>query len=234
MDLLGRGDIRTLLATCRDMFRFEHMHRDRGVAARVGTGRSRRDGSPRLCRLTGSRHQGENRNSNFHFSTHNGIRRSISPNSGSELLPARPSRNRQVHLAARPAPGCPVSGPARSGAASQSERSTRASSGSSRRLAWEGDRGDRRDPAGPRASHGRPHRPGGALAAALRPHGFECAEANFLELGSTVLSRSESVPTLLRGVEHRPALPVEWLRTRAEACNPFPGADPGGSHRGRT
>ena len=26
MDLLARGDTRTLLATCRDMFRFEHTH----------------------------------------------------------------------------------------------------------------------------------------------------------------------------------------------------------------
>ena len=77
--------------------------------------------------LIGVRTWGENRNSWFHFSTHNGIRRSISPDSRPELFPARPSRNRQVHLAARPAPRRPVSGPSRSGAASQSERPSRAS-----------------------------------------------------------------------------------------------------------
>ena len=59
-------------------------------------------------------------------------------------------------------------------------------------------------------------------------------EANLLELGSTVLTRSELVSDLLRGVEHRSVLPVEWLGTRVGACNSCLSADPAGSHRGRT
>ena len=43
--------------------------------------------------LIGVRTWGEYRSSCFHFSTHNGIRRSTSPDSGPELFPARPSRN---------------------------------------------------------------------------------------------------------------------------------------------
>ena len=59
-------------------------------------------------------------------------------------------------------------------------------------------------------------------------------EANLLELGSSVFSRPELVSDLLRGVEHRSTLPVEWLWTRVGACNPCLSADPAGSHRGRT
>ena len=80
-------------------------------------------------------------------------------------------------LPAQPASRCSVSDPARIGAAPQSEHPSRASSGVARGLAREGDGGDRRDPAGTRASHGHSRRPGGAVAAAFRPHWFERAKA---------------------------------------------------------
>ena len=50
-----------------------------------------------MCKLTGAHGQLANRNSYFHFSTKNGICESISPDSKSELPPARSSLNRQAN-----------------------------------------------------------------------------------------------------------------------------------------
>ena len=88
-----------------------------------------------------------------------------------------PRRNGEIHVAARANPRRPVRRPARAGDPPQPECPPRAPAGTARRHSGKGDRGHRRDPARPRAAHGRPRNHGRAVAAALHPDGIERPQA---------------------------------------------------------